>query len=206
MVADGCPDAEHAQDRLLLIDRIATFTRLCKIREEVTQVGNRERGDELEPGRGENPGRGRVINGREKCLAEARTVKRHARSDSWIGSHIPRVAEDLVDIHKLAMRSDRQHGGAVSCSDESLEGPARNGPQFQAIACIQPQLDQSGSELIPSPAILRYVAPGRESVDQAMGAAACEAEPAADLRDRQTAWLTREQLEDVEGPVRRLDR
>ena len=121
MVTNGSPHAEHADDRLLLIDRITASTRLCKIREEVTCIGNRERRDALDPGRAENPGHGRIVNRREKRLAQAGTMQRHARRDSWIGSHIPRVAKDLVDIEKLAVRRDSQHGGIVRGGDKPLE-------------------------------------------------------------------------------------
>ena len=94
----------------------------------------------------------------------------------------------------------------MSGGDQALKRCVRRRAKLDTITCVHSHLHEPRSELITPAAVLRQVTARFERVDQTMSAAAGEAQPATDLGDCQAALLAGQQLENVEGPVRRLDR
>ena len=135
-------------------------------------------------------------------------MKRSWRARTGICTDVAGLAHDLVEKEQFTCFGHHDQRRIVRGADQPLENRARGRAELEAIADVEPELNQPHAEPEVSAArvLLSQVAPLQQCVDESVRARASDGQPSTDLGKSEPLRLGREQLEDVEYAVGRFDR
>src|SRR5207249_10762739 len=125
-----------------------------------------------------------VVPRSKERLPQARALQRSPRAHARVCAYVARVAEDLVDVEKVAAVWHHEQRRVMSRCDQPLERTACSRAKLQPVDHVESELDQTRTELEAPAAVLHEIAARMQRADESVCATAGQTQPLADLRHR----------------------